>query len=116
MLGDGVDIEGNEIPLEVADIGGGETESDADGSGSAGSSSESDSSSQAPFDFCALFSDMTAVCPTLVVRLVAKKYPAVARRSALNVYGLSENSVTPSRSGRTVVMESITGPGLLSRT
>jgi len=67
MLGDGAE-EPSDTPLEVAEVGCGE--SDCDCSASAGSSSESDSSSHSPFDLSFLFCAVVVECPTPVDRLV----------------------------------------------
>jgi hypothetical protein len=105
MFGDGAE-DPRDTPLEVAEVG----ESDCC-SASAGSSSESDSSSHSPFDLSFLFSADIVERPP-VDRLVMYGYPEIASRKALNVYGRSENIVTLSKIGRTIVRKSRTGFGL----
>jgi len=111
MLGEGAE-EDRVTPLEVAEVGCGDSEVDADCRASAGSSSESDSSSHSPFDLSFRFSGADVECPILVDRVAAKRHPEIASSTRLNVYGRSEKVVTPSKRGRTIVMKSCIGFGL----
>lgn len=110
MLGDGAD-DPRDTPLEVAEVGCGDREADC--SGSAGSSSESDSSSHSPFDLSFPFSVEEVERP-FVDRLVMYRYPEMASKKALNVYVRSENIVTLSKTGMTIVIKSMRGFGFRS--